>query len=71
MAEYFNIFFTLVGNEIQDNIPPTKINLKNHLKTRNPNNFILSLTTTEEISDIIQTLKLTKALALIVYLSKF
>ena len=61
MAEHFNNFFTSVGKEIQDNISRTKNNFKNYLKTRNPNNFILSPTTTEGISDIIQTLKLNKS----------
>ena len=61
MTEYF-IFFSSVGKEIQNNTPPTKNNFQNYLKTRNPNNFILSLTTPEEISDIIQTLNKTKVL---------
>ena len=33
MAEHFNNFFTSVGKEIQDYIPPTKNNFKNYLKT--------------------------------------
>ena len=61
MAEHFNNFFNSVGKEIQDNIPPSKNNFKNYLKIRNPNNFILSPTTPEEISGIIQTLKLNKS----------
>ena len=60
MAEHFNNFSTSVGKEIYDNIPPTKNNFKNYLKTWNPNNFILSVTTTKEISEIVQTLKLNK-----------
>ena len=59
MAKHFNNFFTSSGKEIH-NIPPTKNNFKNYLKTWNPNNFIRSVTTTEEISEIIQTLKLNK-----------
>ena len=59
MVEYFSIFFTSVSTEIQDNIPPTKKNSKNHLKTWNKNNFIFE--TPEEISDVIQTLKLNKS----------
>ena len=61
MAEHFNNFFNSVGKGIQDNIPPSKNNFKNYLKTRNPNNFILSPTTPEQISGIIQTLKLNKS----------
>ena len=61
MAEHFNIFFTSVGKKIQNNIPPTRNNFINYLKIRNPINFILSSTTPEEITDIIQTLKLNKS----------
>lgn len=59
MVEYFSIFFTSVSTEIQDNIPPTKKNFKNYLKTWNKNKFIFE--TPEEISDVIQTLKLNKS----------
>ena len=34
MAKHFNNFFTSVGKEIQDNIPPTKSIFKNYLKTQ-------------------------------------
>ena len=61
MAEHFNNFFTSAGKEMQDSISRTKSNFKNYLKTRNPNNFVLSPTTPKEISDIIQTLKLNKS----------
>ena len=62
MPEHFNnvSLFTSVGKKIQGNISTTKNNLKKYLKTRNPNKFILSLTTSEGISDIIQKLKLEK-----------
>ena len=52
MAEHFNVFFSLVGKEIQDNLPPSKNIFENYLKTQNPNKII---------SDIIQALKLNKS----------
>ena len=55
MTEHFIIFCTLVGKEIQNNIPPTKNNFKNYL------NYVFSQTTPGGVSDIIQTLKLSKS----------
>ena len=55
------IFTVQLVKKIQDKIRHTTNNFKNDLKNRNSNNFILSLTTPKEISDIIQTLKLNKS----------
>ena len=61
IAEHFNEFFTSIGKNLQENIPPTKKRYSNYLKNPNPDSFFISATTPEEVSDVIMTLKSNKS----------
>ena len=61
IAEHFNNFFTSIGKELQKGISPTKKHFSSFLK--NPNNltFFITLTTVEEVNDLISDLKASKS----------
>ena len=61
MAENFNNFFTLIGKNLQEKIPPTKKTFTDYLKTPNLENFTIGLTSADEISDLICSLDSSKS----------
>ena len=56
MAENVNNFFTSIGKNLQEKIPPTKKIFTDYLKTPNLENFTIGLTSADEISDLICSL---------------
>ena len=63
MAENFNNFFTLIGKNLQEKIPPTKKTFTDYLKTPNIENFTIGLTSADEISDLICSLDSSKSVS--------
>ena len=61
IAEHFNDYFTSISKELQKHIPPTKRNFFDYLKNQIAELFILTPTTPEEISDLIQTISSNKS----------
>ena len=61
IAQNFNNFFTSIGPNLQKKIPPTKKNFTDYLKKPNSENFIITSTTFNEISDLIHNLKSSKS----------
>ena len=55
--ENFNNLFTLIGANLQKKIPPSKKTFTDYLKNPDSENFIIALTTPEEVSDLIHNLK--------------
>ena len=55
------IYFTSISKELQKHIPPTKRNFFDYLKNPIAELFILTPTTPEEISDLIQTISSNKS----------
>ena len=61
MAEHFNNFFTSIGKNLQETIPPTRKDYAQYLNTPNKSNFSIKPIKPEEICDIIKTLKNSKS----------
>ena len=61
MAENFNNFFTSIGKNLQEKIPPTKKTFTDYLKTPNLENFTIGLTSADEISDLMCSLDSSKS----------
>ena len=61
MTENFNSFFTSIGKNLKKKIPPTKKTFTDYLKTPNLENFTISLTSADEISDLICSLDSNKS----------
>ena len=61
IASEFNSFFTSIGNTIDNKIPLVEKNVKDYLTNQQTNIFHLSPTTPLEISNIIISIKLSKA----------
>ena len=61
IANEFNSFFTSIGNNIDNKIPIVEKNFKDYLTNQQTNVFHLSPTTPLEISNIIISIKLSKA----------
>ena len=61
IAQNFYNFFISIGTNLQKNIPPTKKNFIDYLKKPNHGNFMMALTTSDEISDLIHNLKSSKS----------
>ena len=62
ISEYFNNFFTSIGQDLQKNIAPTRKHFSDYLKAPSADTFYISPTTRKEISDLIKTLKNSKSL---------
>ena len=58
----FNNFFTSIGTNLQRKIPPTKNNFTDYLKKTNSENFVIAPTTSDKISDLINSLKSSKSI---------
>ena len=67
MAENFNNFFTSIGKNLQEKIPPTKKTFTDYLKTPNLENFTIGLTSADEISDLICSLDSSKSVGPLQY----
>ena len=52
---------TLIGENLQKKIPPTKKNFTDYLKKPNSENFIIAPTISDKISDLIHSLKSSKS----------
>ena len=61
MAENFNNFFTSIGKNLQEKIPPTKKTFTDYLKTPNLENSTIGLTSADEISNLICSLDSSKS----------
>ena len=61
-SEHCNNFLTLIGQDLQKNIAPTKKHFSDYLKTPNTNTIFISPTTPKEISTLIKALKNSKRL---------
>ena len=61
MAKNFNNFFTAIGKNFQEKIPPTKKTFTDYLKTPNVENFTIFLTSANDISDLICSLDSSKS----------
>ena len=61
IAEDFNNFFTSIGTKLQKKIPPTKKIFTDYLKKPNSVNFIIALTTSDEINYLINNPKSNKS----------
>ena len=61
IEEDFNVYFTSISKELQKHIPSTKRNFSDCLKNLIVESFFLTPTTSEEMSDLIQTLSLNKS----------
>ena len=62
ISEYFNNFFTSIGQDLQKNIAPIKIQFSDYLKAPNTDTFHISPTTPKEMSDLTKTLQNSKSL---------
>ena len=60
MAEHFNNFFTSIGKNLQEINPLTMKDYPQYLKTPSKSNFSIKPIKSEEICDIIKTLKKSK-----------
>ena len=61
MAEHFNNYFTSIGKNLQETIPPTRTDYAQYLKTLSKSNFPIKPIKPDEICDIIKTLKNSKS----------
>ena len=61
MTENFNNFFTSIGKNLQETIPPTREDYAQYLKTPSTSNFSIKPIKPEEIRDIIKTPKNSKS----------
>ena len=64
IAEHFNARFISIRKELQKHIPSTKGNFSYNLKHQNAESFFMAPTTSEEISDLMQTLSSNKSTGL-------
>ena len=64
MAEHFNNFFTSIGKNLQETIPPIRKGYAQYLKTPIKSNFSIKPIKPEEICDIVKTLKNNKSTGL-------
>ena len=62
ISEHFNNFFTSIGQDLQKNIAPIKIQFSDYLKAPNTDTFHISPTTPKEMSDLTKTLQNSKSL---------
>ena len=61
MAKHFNNYFTSIGKNFQETIPPTRKDYAQYLKTLSKSNFSIKPIKPDEICDIIKTLKNSKS----------
>ena len=62
IEQNFNNFLTSTGTNLQRKIPPSKKNFIDYLKKPNSENFFKAPTTSDEISDLINSLKSKKSI---------
>ena len=62
ISEHFNNFFTSIGEDLLNNIAPTKKHFSDYLQAPNTDTFYISPTTLKEIFDRRKTLKNSKSL---------
>ena len=61
MAEIFNTYFSQIGNNLAENIPPSTRPFQDYLGIPNPNSIFFTPTHPGEILDIINNLKMKKS----------
>ena len=61
MAKHFNNYFTFIGKNFQETIPPIRKDYAQYLKTLSKSNFSIKPIKPDEICDIIKTLKNSKS----------
>ena len=57
IANIFNDYFSLIGNNLAKTIPPTNTNFKDFLDNQNPNSIFFLPTNKQEITKIVSDLK--------------
>ena len=61
IADTFNTYFSQIGQKLAEKIPTTNKNFHNFLTDQNPHSMFFVPTTREEITDIVNNLKLKKS----------